>query len=112
MPKLVPSLLNALTDQDHGTKIQAARALGEIKPEATVQGLVPCLLAVLTEQYGFEDVRMEVARTLGKIEPEATVPILVSALQGENKYEKCGSEGLRCDESKIISECTYWCFKR
>ena len=91
----VPDLIQALQDQDHQVRMNAASALGSIGSEV----VVPALIQLLLEDqdcgaYGLlvqdHQVRMNAASTLGSIGSEVAVPALIKLLQDPNA-ERFGS---------------------
>ena len=79
----VPALIAALRDPDAPVRLQAARALSRIGPEAAPA--VPALTAALSDHDVL--VRRNAARALGQIGPAAkhAVPELIRALGSEGK---------------------------
>ena len=78
-PHAVPALVEALNNEHEDVRRHAARALGEIGPDA--KAAVPVLLEVLNDED--EDVCECAAEALGKIGPDAkaAVPILTEVLK-------------------------------
>ncbi len=74
----VDALIGALKDQNSIVRREAARALGNIKPVATVPGLIPALILALLDKT--KGVKSLAAWALGEIKPEASVPRLVPSL--------------------------------
>ncbi|MFN7954824.1 MAG: HEAT repeat domain-containing protein [bacterium] len=74
----VPALAAALTDEDHGVRLEAARTLRALAPDT--RAAIPALTRALDDH--FSDVQIESAYALGAIGPEAreAVPALIHAL--------------------------------
>lgn len=77
-PAAIPALKTALTDADPEVRRQAARALGQMGPEA--EPAVPELTQALSDKEA--TVRLAAAQALGRIGPAAApaIPALVDAL--------------------------------
>jgi HEAT repeat protein len=77
----VTDLIKQLKSQDAGDRLSAARALGEMGPEA--KQAIPALLEALMDQSYF--VRENAAIVLRVMGPEA-IPELIEALKGRNDF--------------------------